>query len=71
MNEYFSYGNLPTLKIKSKDLPYVLLTYTETTNFPEILDFEGLVKVVILSFFLAFGDFEQLIRVLFFPINQN
>lgn len=49
----------------------MLLTYTETTNFAEILDFEGLVKVVVLSFFLAFGDFEQLIRVLFSPVNQN
>lgn len=49
MSEYYSYGSLPLLKISD-----VLPTYIETTNFAEILDFEVLVKVVILNIVLAF-----------------
>lgn len=49
MSEYYSYGSLPLLKISD-----VLPAYIETTNFAEILDFEVLVKVVILNIVLAF-----------------
>lgn len=62
ININYTDANFPILRIKrTKDLSFLLPRYIETTNFAEIRNFETMVKMVILIFFLIFDDFEQLL----------